>query len=164
MNLNEINEGIVGSRPRKRLGRGPGSGQGKTGGRGHKGQRSRPGRGQSVVFQGGTMPLFRRLPKRGFNNPFAVVVAAVNIRDLEREFSPGDQVNSETLRARNLAKRTFDQLKILGTGELTKPLQVTAHQFSESAKAKIEQAGGTVTVLPGPAPVVKNKQRGPKKK
>jgi large subunit ribosomal protein L15 len=164
MNLNEINTGIVGARPRKRLGRGPGSGQGKTGGRGHKGQRSRPGRGQSVVFQGGTMPLFRRLPKRGFNNPFAVVVASVNVRDLEREFSAGDQVNAETLRARNLAKRTFDQLKILGTGELTKALQVTAHQFSESAKAKIEQAGGTVTVLPGPAPVVKNKQRGPKQR
>jgi large subunit ribosomal protein L15 len=110
------------------------------------------------------MPLFRRLPKRGFNNPFAVVVASVNVRDLEREFSAGDQVNAETLRARNLAKRTFDQLKILGTGELTKALQVTAHQFSESAKAKIEQAGGTVTVLPGPAPVVKNKQRGPKQR
>ncbi|MDP1562502.1 MAG: 50S ribosomal protein L15 [Pirellulaceae bacterium] len=163
MNLNEVNVGITGSRPRKRLGRGPGSGQGKTGGRGHKGQRSRPGRGQSVVFQGGTMPLFRRIPKRGFTNSFADVVASVNIRDLEREFSAGDEVNIQTLQGRNLAKRTFDQLKILGTGELTKALNVTAHQFSATAKAKIEQAGGSVTVLPGPAPVVKNKQRSAKK-
>lgn len=163
MNLNEVNVGITGSRPRKRLGRGPGSGQGKTGGRGHKGQRSRPGRGQSVVFQGGTMPLFRRIPKRGFVNSFADVVASVNIRDLDREFSAGEEVNIQTLQGRNLAKRTFDQLKILGTGELTKALKVTAHQFSASAKAKIEQAGGSVTVLPGPAPVVKNKQRSAKK-
>ena len=162
MNLNEVNTGVTTFRPRKRLGRGPGSGQGKMGGRGHKGQRSRPGRGQSVVFQGGTMPLFRRIPKRGFNNSFAAVVAAVNVRDLEREFSAGDEVNAETLRARNLAKRTFDQLKILGTGELTKALKVSAHQFSASAKTKIEQAGGSITVLPGPAPVVKNKQRGAK--
>lgn len=163
MNLNEINEGINANRARKRLGRGPGSGQGKTGGRGHKGQRSRPGRGQSVVFQGGTMPLFRRIPKRGFTNSFADVVVSVNIRDLDREFSAGDEVNIVALQGRNLAKRTFDQLKILGTGELTKPLQVTAHQFSASAKAKIEQAGGSVIVLPGPAPVVKNKQRSAKK-
>ncbi len=162
MNLNEVNEGITKFRPRKRLGRGPGSGQGKTGGRGHKGQRSRPGRGQSVVFQGGTMPLFRRQPKRGFTNSFAPVVVSVNVRDLEREFSAGDVVNAETMRARNLAKRTYDQLKILGTGELTKALQVTAHQFSESAKVKIEQAGGSITILPGPAPVVKNKQRSAK--
>jgi large subunit ribosomal protein L15 len=163
MNLNEINEGINANRARKRLGRGPGSGQGKTGGRGHKGQRSRPGRGQSVVFQGGTMPLFRRIPKRGFTNSFADVVVSVNVRDLDREFSAGDEVNILALQGRNLAKRTFDQLKILGTGELTKALNVTAHQFSASAKAKIEQAGGTVTVLPGPAPVVKNKQRSAKK-
>ncbi len=163
MNLNEINEGINANRARKRLGRGPGSGQGKTGGRGHKGQRSRPGRGQSVVFQGGTMPLFRRIPKRGFTNSFADVVVSVNVRDLDREFSAGDEVNIKALQGRNLAKRTFDQLKILGTGELTKALNVTAHQFSASARAKIEQAGGTVTVLPGPAPVVKNKQRSAKK-
>jgi large subunit ribosomal protein L15 len=108
------------------------------------------------------MPLFRRQPKRGFTNSFAPIVVSVNVRDLEREFSAGDVVNAETLRARNLAKRTFDQLKILGTGELTKSLQVTAHQFSESAKAKIEQAGGSITILPGPAPVVKNKQRSAK--
>lgn len=163
MNLNEINEGINANRPRKRLGRGPGTGQGKTGGRGHKGQRSRPGRGQSVVFQGGTMPLFRRIPKRGFTNSFADIVVSVNVRDLDREFSAGDEVNIQALQGRNLAKRTFDQLKILGTGELTKALSVTAHQFSASARAKIEQAGGTVTVLPGPAPVVKNKQRSAKK-
>lgn len=164
MNLNEVNEGINGNRPRKRLGRGPGSGQGKTGGRGHKGQRSRPGRGQSVVFQGGTMPLFRRIPKRGFVNSFADVVASVNVRDLDREYSAGEEVTIQSLQQKNLAKRTFDQLKILGTGELTKALKVTAHQFSESAKAKIEKAGGTVVVIPGPAPVVKNKQRGPKKR
>ncbi|MBL8890511.1 MAG: 50S ribosomal protein L15 [Planctomycetaceae bacterium] len=164
MNLDEVNQGITGNRPRKRLGRGPGTGQGKTGGRGHKGQRSRPGRGQSVVFQGGTMPLFRRIPKRGFTNSFADVVAAVNVRDLDREYAAGEEVTIQSLQEKNLAKRTFDQLKILGTGELTKALKVTAHQFSESAKAKIEQAGGTVVVIPGPAPVVKNKQRGPKKR
>jgi large subunit ribosomal protein L15 len=164
MNLNEVNEGITGSRPRKRLGRGPGTGQGKTGGRGHKGQRSRPGRGQSVVFQGGTMPLFRRIPKRGFTNSFADLVVSVNVRDLDREFTSGEEVNIASLQAKNLAKRTFDQLKILGTGELTKALKVTAHQFSATAKAKIEQAGGSVIVIPGPAPVVKNKQRPLKKR
>ncbi len=162
MNLNEVNEGITKFRPRKRLGRGPGSGQGKTGGRGYNGQRSRAGHGQSVVFQGGTMPLFRRLPKRGFNNRNAVKVGSVNVEDLELNFDAGSEVNSETLRVKNLAKYSYDQLKILGNGELTKALNVSAHRFSETAKEKIEKAGGTITVIPGPAPVVKNKQRSAK--
>lgn len=162
MNLHEVNEGITKFRPRKRLGRGTGSGLGKTAGRGHKGQRSRAGAGQSVVFQGGTMPLFRRVPKRGFNNRFALKIAAVNVEDLELNFEAGAEVNAETLRARNLAKYQYDQLKILGNGELTKALNVSAHRFSQTAKEKIEKAGGTVTIIPGPAPVAKNKQAKPK--
>lgn len=163
MNLHEVNEGITKYRPRKRLGRGTGSGLGKTAGRGHKGQRSRAGASQSVVFQGGTMPLFRRVPKRGFNNKFAPTIATVNVEDLELNFEAGADVNAETLRAKNLAKYRYDQLKILGNGELTKSLNVSAHRFSQSAKEKIEKAGGTVTVVPGPAPVVRNKQEKPTK-
>lgn len=160
MNLNEVHEGITKFRPRKRLGRGPGSGQGKTAGRGYNGQRSRAGSSISVAFQGGTMPLFRRVPKRGFNNStFAAKVAAVNVEDLELNFEAGAEVNAQSLREKNLAKYQYDQLKILGNGDLTKALKVSAHRFSESAKEKIEKAGGTIEIIPGPAPVVKNKQK-----
>lgn len=164
MNLNEVNEGILKFRPRKRIGRGTGSGHGKTAGKGHNGQRSRAGASRQVAFQGGTMPLFRRLPKRGFNNArFAVKIAAVNVGDLELNFEAGAEITPEALKAKNLAKYNYDQLKILGDGELTKAFKISAHRFSGSARQKIEKAGGTIVEIPGPAPVVKNKQRQPKK-
>ena len=103
--------------------------------------------------------MFRRIPKRGFNNKFALVVGTVNVADLEANFEAGEEVTSETLRARDLAKYRYDVLKILGDGTLTKKLTVSAHRFSKTAREKIEQAGGTIVELPGKNPVVKNKMK-----
>ncbi len=159
MSLHEIHQGIQKHRKARRIGRGIGSGHGKTSGRGHKGQKSRAGYSRHPAFQGGAMPLVRRVPKRGFNNRFALVVTTVNVSDLERAFDAGDAVTPETLRAKSLAKGRYDVLKILGDGELSKKLTVSAHRFSQSAREKIEQAGGEIVALAGPAPVVKNKQK-----
>ena len=159
MNLNDVHRGIQKHKKRNRVGRGPGSGHGKTCGRGSKGQRSRAGFSRHPTFEGGQMPLVRRIPKRGFNNRWALSVAIVNVGDLEERFQADDVVDPDTLRAKDLAKGRFDVLKILGDGQLTKKLKVSAHRFSKSAREKIEQAGGQVVVLPGKAPVVKNKQR-----
>ncbi len=158
MNLDDVHRGIHKNRPRKRLGRGLGSGHGKTCGRGHKGQRSRAGFSMHPTFEGGQMPLVRRIPKRGFHNRWALEVATVNVRDLEARFADGDEVDPRLLREKNLVKGRFDVLKVLGDGQLTRRLKVSAHRFSRSAREKIEQAGGEVVVLPGKAPVVKNKQ------
>jgi large subunit ribosomal protein L15 len=162
MKLDDVHRGVTKHKKRKRLGRGPGSGHGKTSGRGHKGQKSRSGFSQKSVFQGGMMPLVRRVPKRGFNNPFGLEIATVNVSDLERVFEPGDEVTPETLRARSLAKQQYDVLKILGNGQLTKKLKVSAHRFSGSAREKIEQAGGEAIVLAGKTPVAE-KQKNAKK-
>ena len=159
MNLDDVHRGVCRNRSRKRLGRGPGSGQGKTAGRGTKGQRSRSGYSSPPTFEGGQMPLIRRIPKRGFHNRFARTVAIVNVGDLEKRFDHGAEVNPQTLKAQNLAKGRYDLLKVLGNGALTKNLKISAHQFSRSAREKIQQAGGEVIVLPGKAPVVKNKQK-----
>ena len=159
MNLCDINSGIQKNKKRKRVGRGSGSGHGKTCGRGHKGQGSRAGFSMKPTFEGGQMPLVRRIPKRGFNNQWALKVVAVNVSDLEAAFEAGAEINPETLREKNLAKEKYDVLKILGDGELTKKLTVKAHRFSKSALEKIEKAGGEVVVLPGKKPVVKNKQK-----
>ncbi len=158
MNIDDVHRGITRNKKRRRIGRGPGSGWGKTAARGHKGQKSRAGWSQKPVFQGGAMPLVRRVPKRGFNNRFALIVGTVNIADLERAFAAGEEVTPESLRERSLARSRWDVLKILGDGELTKSLKVSAHRFSESAKEKIEKAGGEVVVLPGATPV-KQKQK-----
>jgi large subunit ribosomal protein L15 len=158
MNLSDIHRGVKKNKARKRLGRGIGSGQGKTAGRGHKGQWSHNGVSFLSIFQGGTMPLVRRIPKRGFNNRFAKSVLVVNIGDLNEAFNSGDEVTPETLAANtNLAKGRYDELKVLGNGELKKKLKISAHRFSASAKEKIEKAGGEAIVLPGKAPVVKEK-------
>ena len=162
MKIHDVHQGICKNRRKKRLGRGTGSGLGKTSGRGHKGYFSRSGSSQHIAFQGGAMPMFRRIPKRGFNNKWALKVGEVNIRDLEAAFSAGDEVNAEVLKAKNLAAYRYDVLKILGDGDLTKSLKVSAHRFSKSAKEKIEKAGGEAIVLPGKKPVVKNKMK-PKK-
>lgn len=158
MKINDVNQDVQGYKARKRIGRGVGSGQGKTAGRGHKGHYAHNGK-QSLVFIGGTMPLYRRLPKRGFNNKFALKVGEVNLRDLEANFENGDEVNPETLRTKALANYGYDVLKVLGEGELTKKLKISAHRFSASAREKIEKAGGEIVELPGIKPVVKNKQR-----
>jgi large subunit ribosomal protein L15 len=159
MNLNDVHRGIHKFKKRKRVGRGTGSGHGKTCGRGHKGQGSRAGFSQHPTFEGGQMPLVRRIPKRGFNNKWAALVAIVNVSDLEAGFADGDEVTLATLKEKSLAKGKFDVLKVLGNGELTKKLKVSAHRFSKSAQEKIEKAGGEVVVLPGKKPVVKNKQK-----
>lgn len=159
MNLNDVHRGINKFKKRKRVGRGPGSGHGKTCGRGHKGQGSRAGFSLHPTFEGGQMPLVRRIPKRGFNNKWADVVAIVNVSDLEAAFADGDEVTLESLKAKNLAKGSFDVLKVLGDGELSKKLKVSAHRFSKSAQEKIAKAGGETVVLPGKKPVVKNKQK-----
>jgi large subunit ribosomal protein L15 len=159
MNLNDVHRGIRKYKKRKRVGRGTGSGHGKTCGRGHKGQGSRAGYSVHPTFEGGQTPLVRRIPKRGFHNRWAPTVAVVNLRDLENRFDDGAEVTPETLKANSLAKGRYDLLKILASGELTKKLRVCAHKFSRQAVEKIEQAGGEVVVLPGKKPVPKNKQK-----
>ena len=159
MNLNDVHRGIQKYKKRKRLGRGTGSGHGKTCGRGHKGQRSRAGYSRRATFEGGQMPLVRRIPKRGFNNRWAQTVAIVNLRDLEDRFDDGDEVTPDSLKANNLAKGRYQVLKVLADGDLTKKLTVSAHKFSRQALEKIEKAGGRAIVLPGKNPVVKNKQK-----
>jgi len=154
MSLNEVNSGIHKHKRVRRIGRGPGSGRGKTATRGGKGQRARAGFKTLPIFQGGTTPLVRRVPKRGFHNRFALLIGAVNVADLEIAFAAGEEVNPETLRAKGLLKHRYDELKILGTGDLTKSLKVSAHRFSGSAREKIEKAGGEVAVLPGRKPLV----------
>lgn len=159
MNLNDVNEGIQKNKKRKRLGRGTGSGLGKTSGRGHKGQRSRAGHSQHPTFQGGAMPMIRRIAKRGFNNKFALKIGEVNIGDLEANFDAGEEVTPASLREKNIAAYKYDVLKVLGKGEIKKKLTVSAHRFSKSAREKIEKAGGSVVELPGKKPVVKNKMK-----
>ena len=159
MNLDDVHRGIKKHKKRKRLGRGIGSGHGKTCGRGHKGQRSRAGFSMHPTFEGGQMPLARRIPKRGFTNRWALTVATVNVGDLERVFAAGDDVTPEALRKKSLAKTRYDILKILGDGELTKKLKVSAHRFSQSAREKIEKAGGEVVVLQNKVPVEEKKKQ-----
>jgi large subunit ribosomal protein L15 len=148
MIIDDVHRGVHTHKARKRVGRGCGSGHGKTSGRGHKGQGSRRGASLRAVFAGGQMPLFRTLAKRGFNNrAFADRVFAINVSLLEERFAAGDVVSPESLRARGVVKANFDVLKILGNGELTKRLTVQAHKFSTSAEAKIKAAGGTAETL-----------------
>ncbi len=131
----------------KRVGRGPGSGHGKTAGRGHKGAKSRAGFKHKRGFEGGQMPLHRRVPKRGFHNPFRVEYEVVNLDTLEARFDAGAEVSPERLRAAGIVRDRRRPVKILGRGELTKPLVVKAHKFSETAAARIQAAGGTAEVL-----------------
>jgi len=131
-----------------RKGRGPGSGNGKTAGRGHKGQQARSGGGVRIGFEGGQMPAYRRLPKRGFNNArFATEYAIVNLALLDECFEDGAVVDLVSLVEANLISKPLDGLKVLGNGNLTKKLTVKAQKVSETAKAKIEAAGGTVEVI-----------------
>ncbi len=143
MIIDDVHRGIVKRKNRKRVGRGPGSGHGKTGGRGDKGASSRSGFSRRLGFEGGQMPLVRRLAKRGFsNNFFSKVVVAINISKLEKAFEDGATVDPAALKAQGLVKGKYDAIKILGSGELTRKLTVKAHEFSGSAIEKIKAAGG----------------------
>ena len=147
MKLHELSpkEGAVKSK--KRVGRGIGSGLGKTSGKGHKGQNARSGGGVRPGFEGGQLPLFRRLSKRGFNNyNFRTVYAVVNVGDLER-FEDGTTVTIEMLKESGLVNKELDGIKILGNGKLTKKLTVKANKFSNTAKEKIESVGGKIEVI-----------------
>jgi large subunit ribosomal protein L15 len=143
MNLHQLSPAKGSKHVRKRLGRGPGSGTGKTAGRGEKGQKSRSGHSRRPGFEGGQMPLIRRVPKRGFTNIFRVEYAVINVSMLAELESP---VTPESLAARGLVRRGRS-LKVLGDGEIGKALKVTAHKFSKAARAKIEAAGGTCEEL-----------------
>jgi large subunit ribosomal protein L15 len=149
MQLHDVHQGIHKRKKRKRIGRGPGSGHGKTAGKGHKGHASRQGFKLNPLSEGGQMPLARRVPKRGFNNgAFRKDFAIVNLSALEACYDAGATVDEVALRARGLVKgRHDDGVKILGDGEITKPLTVHAHKFSESAAAKIAAAGGQAVVV-----------------
>lgn len=131
---------------RKRVGRGAGSGHGTTAGRGDKGQKSRSGYSQRFGFEGGQMPLYRRIPKRGFTNQFSKKYVVLNVRDLN-QFEEGETVSPELLKEKGYVKKIKDGLRVLGEGQLEKKLTVKAHHFSASAREKIEKAGGTVEVL-----------------
>ena len=145
MKLHELNN--LEATNRKRIGRGPGSGNGKTAGKGHKGQNARSGGGVRPGFEGGQLPLYRRLSKRGFNNyNFRTVYATVNVSDLER-FDEGTVVDVELLKKVGLVNKELDGVKVLGNGELTKKLTVKANKFSNTAKEKIENVGGTTEVI-----------------
>lgn len=159
MMLHDVNEGNQKRKRRKRIGRGPGSGHGKTSGRGQKGQKSRAGWSQHPVFQGGAMPMIRRIPKRGFNNKFALTVATINVSELEQLFEAGAEVSPQVLNENKNIKSRYDVLKILGNGNLTKSLTVTAHRFSKSAREKIEQAGGTVNEIAVKTTVAEKKRQ-----
>ena len=147
MSLESLKPARGAVKSKRRIGRGPGSGWGKTAGRGHKGAKSRSGYSRRYGFEGGQMPLIRRLPKRGFVNNFAKELATVNVRDLER-FPEGTVVTPELLQTTGLIRKLGDGLKVLGDGELKKNLVVQAHRFSATAIAKIEAAGGRAEVLP----------------
>ena len=146
MKIHELTPALDSNKAVKRIGRGHGSGNGKTAGKGHKGQNARSGGGVRIGFEGGQMPLARRIPKRGFNNIFATKYAIVNVSDLNK-FKDDTVVDAELLKAAGLIKKEFDGVKILGNGELTAKLTVKAAKFSQSAVEKIEKAGGKTEVM-----------------
>src|SRR4051812_26794861 len=158
MDLSQVHVGVHKLRGKKRVGRGIGSGHGKTASRGHKGQWASAGaKKPASMFEGGQMQLFRRIPKRGFNQAtWARTFHVVNVGDLEVVFKDGDTVDAETLKKVGLAKGPADGIRILGTGELTKKLAVKADHFSKSAAEKITARGGTTELIPPPKKPVRN--------
>jgi large subunit ribosomal protein L15 len=168
MDLSTVHQGVHKNKKRKRVGRGIGSGHGKTASRGHKGQYASAGAKMPIKsFEGGQMPLFRRIPKRGFSNAsWARTFHVVNVGDLDKAFPDGSSVGPEELDKAGLAKGPADGVRILGNGELTKKLSVRAHHFSKSAGEKIGAKGGTTEVIPAPKKPVRNKMkpRPPKQK
>ena len=146
MKLHELSPAEGSKKTAKRIGRGHGSGWGKTAGKGHKGQKARAGKGMRVGFEGGQMPLQRRIPKRGFNNIFRKYVVAINVGTLNK-FEDGAVVDIAALADKGIVKNSFDSVKILSNGTLTKKLTVKANAFSKGAVAKIEAAGGMTEVI-----------------
>jgi large subunit ribosomal protein L15 len=161
MDLTNVHAGCQKRKLKKRVGRGIGSGHGKTGSRGHKGQYASAGaRMPGITFVGGQTPLFRRLPKRGFTNGmFAKQYNVVNIGDIDAVYGAGEEVNVETLRTKGLAKKSLDGVRILGEGDVTKKLVIKAHHFSKSAKEKIEAKGGTTELIAPVKKPVRNKMK-----
>ena len=145
--LNNLRPAEGSTHKKKRVGRGPGSGLGKTAGRGNKGQKSRSGYSGKIGFEGGQMPLQRRLPKRGFTNIFKKQWIEVTLATLEQSFEAGDSITPETMHSRGVIAKGKRDVVVLGTGELTKALTVSAHRFTKGARRKIEEAGGTVNVI-----------------
>ena len=146
MKLNEMKYNDGARKEIKRLGRGQGSGQGKTAGKGHKGQNARSGGGVAIGFEGGQTPFFKRVPKRGFTNMNRLEYAVINLSDLNR-FEEGATVTPELLKEAGLVKKQLDGIKVLANGNLEKKVNVKCHKISETAKAAIEKAGGTVEVI-----------------
>ena len=146
MKLHELTAVEGSTKERKRIGRGHGSGQGKTAGKGHKGQKARSGGSIRPGFEGGQMPLQRRIPKRGFNNIFAKKIVAINVCDLNK-FEDGAEVDAQALINAGIVKKEYDGIKVLGNGEISKKLTVKVAAYSESAKQKIEAAGGKAEVV-----------------
>jgi len=147
LSLNNLHPAEGSTHKKKRVGRGPGSGLGKTAGRGHKGQKSRSGYSSKAGFEGGQMPLQRRLPKRGFTNIFKKQWIEISLGKIEENFAAGDEVTPELLHERGLIKKAKHDLVILGTGDISKSLNVSAHRFTKTAREKIEKAGGSATVI-----------------
>ena len=145
--LNNLHPAEGSTHKKKRVGRGPGSGLGKTAGRGNKGQKSRSGYSGKVGFEGGQMPLQRRLPKRGFTNIFKKQWIEVTLATLEQSFEAGDRITPETMHERGVIAKGKRDIVVLGTGEISKALTVSAHRFTKGARSKIEAAGGTVNVI-----------------
>src|SRR5437667_7294106 len=147
LSLNNLHPAKGSTHKKKRVGRGPGSGLGKTAGRGHKGQKSRSGYASRPGFEGGQMPLQRRLPKRGFTNIFKKQWIEISLAKIEDNFKAGDDVTPAILHERGLIKKAKHDLVILGNGEISKKLNISAHRFTKTAKEKIEKAGGTATEI-----------------
>jgi large subunit ribosomal protein L15 len=161
MDLSTVHQGVHKLKRKKRVGRGPGSGHGKTSTRGNKGQWASAGaKKPAMMFEGGQMPLFRRIPKRGFSHDtWDKYFLVVNVGDLDAHFADGATVDRDALRQAGLAKGPADGVRILGTGELSKRLIVKAHHFSKSAEEKIKAKGGTAEVIPPPKKPVRNKMK-----
>ena len=149
LSLNNIHPSKGSVHKKKRVGRGPGSGLGKTAGRGEKGQKSRSGYSAKIGFEGGQMPLHRRLPKRGFTNIFKKRWLEVSLASLELHFEADAEITPEVLHDRGLIKKAKYDVVVLGNGEVSKPLRVSAHRFTKSAREKIEKAGGAVVQIGG---------------
>jgi large subunit ribosomal protein L15 len=164
MDLTQVHQGVHKHKKKKRVGRGPGSGHGKTSTRGHKGQWASAGAGHpAAYFEGGQMPLFRRIPKRGFSHAtWDKVYHIVNVGDLDAHFKDGDTVDAAALEKVGLANGPADGIRILGNGTIKAKLTIKASHFTKSALEKIQAAGGTADVLPGPKKPVRNKMK-PKK-
>jgi len=149
ISLNSLRPTKGSTHKKKRVGRGPGSGLGKTAGRGEKGQKSRSGYSRKIGFEGGQMPLHRRLPKRGFTNIFKKQWLEVSLASLDQHFGENEEINPEVLHTRGLIKKAKHDVVVLGNGDVSKALRVSAHRFTKSAKEKIEKAGGSAIQIEG---------------